>query len=547
MNETKKKAIQEKLAIVRNNYARQLPQRIQEIETGWRQLKETEWNAQSLAALHRKVHSLAGSGGTFGFSDLGRAARNMEVPLKMVLQSGRPATPTQFEKINTCFNFLLKTWRVTAPEIEALIAGDIDIGRIERENRLVFVLESEPVLMAELTLQLDYYGYTVRPFPTLASFASALETATPCAIILNRQLSDGASLNALTAYQKIRIRPVPAIIIAERGDLNSRLEAVRSGGNAYFQKPVDISALVDTLDVLTAADSGQSYRILIVEESHPLAEHHALILQNSGMETHIINDPMEIMTPLKNFRPDLILMDTYMPHCTGLELASVLRQQEDFTSIPIIFLSSATTSEKQLHANSLGGDDFLAKPVTPHHLVSSVLSRIKRATKLRTLITHDGLTGLLNHSTTKERLRLEMERSKRLENRLVFALIDIDRLKPINETLGHPIGDRIIKSLAHLLKQRLRKTDIVGRIGGEQFAVILLDINGPTAERIINEIRENFGLIEHRHGESPFRKTFSCGIAVFPEFDAANLSEAAEKALRTAKNSGRNRVVRALS
>jgi PleD family two-component response regulator len=90
-------------------------------------------------------------------------------------------------------------------------------------------------------------------------------------------------------------------------------------------------------------------------------------LCKARMQTQHVGDPMHVMEPLINFRPDLILMDVYMPGCSGLELATAIRQQRDYVGIPIVFLSAETDVEKQLSAMSLGGDDFLTKPISPDH------------------------------------------------------------------------------------------------------------------------------------------------------------------------------------
>src|SRR6185369_720685 len=103
----------------------------------------------------------------------------------------------------------------------------------------------------------------------------------------------------------------------------------------------------------------------------------------------------------------------------------------------------------------------------------------------------------------------------------------------------------VLKSLARLLRQRLRKTDVIGRYGGEEFAVILPNTDGRTAAVVLNELRETFYQVRHQPRTQPdFSLTFSCGIAEFPaRADAVDLSEAADRALYEAKRRGRNQVV----
>jgi diguanylate cyclase (GGDEF)-like protein len=107
------------------------------------------------------------------------------------------------------------------------------------------------------------------------------------------------------------------------------------------------------------------------------------------------------------------------------------------------------------------------------------------------------------------------------------------------------VGDKVLKSVAHFLKQRLRASDIIGRYGGEEFAVILLDTEEPgDAGALMDTIRAAFAEIDHFDGNESFRVTFSCGVATFPEFATAHsITDAADKALYEAKRTGRNRVV----
>lgn len=170
---------------------------------------------------------------------------------------------------------------------------------------------------------------------------------------------------------------------------------------------------------------------------------------------------------------------------------------------------------------AMGGDDFLTKPIEPNHLISSVAIRAERMRIMRSFLEKDGLTGLLNHTKTREKLELAVERGLRQQGGLALAMIDLDHFKKVNDTYGHFSGDRVLTGLARLRLQRLRKTDIVRRYGGEEFAVILLDTDIKSAGGVLNDIRESFSYIEHLSNNKRFSVTFSCGIAAFPNFQDA--------------------------
>jgi len=193
-----------------------------------------------------------------------------------------------------------------------------------------------------------------------------------------------------------------------------------------------------------------------------------------------------------------------------------------------------------------GGDDFLTKPVDPDHLVSIVTTRANRGRVLRSHMVRDSLTGLLNHSSILDRLEPELARASRAEQPLSYAMLDLDLFKNVNDSFGHSAGDRVLRSLARMLQQRLRKTDLIGRYGGEEFAIIMPGASLSQATAILDDIREGFSALEFVFGETHTRLTFSAGIAEFPRFsEPERLAEAADEALYRAKREGRNRIVMA--
>ncbi len=415
-----------------------------------------------------------------------------------------------------------------------------------QDNRLIYLVEADGDLAQDLAIQISHFGYVVHALASLEALEEAAEHDRPAALIFSSltPAESQASADLIANFRRLCETQLPTVFVSERGDLESRLRAVRAGGDAYFTTPVDIGALIDKLDALTAAQAQEPYRILLIEDGSMQAAYYAAALERAGMMTTVVNDAMSVMQPLVEFRPDLILMDMYMPGCDGMDLAAVIRQQEDFVGIPIVFFSAETNLDLQQEAIRLGGDDFLTKPIQPDLLIVSVSSRVQRSRTLRSLMLRDSLTGLLNHTAVKERLQVEVARARRCETVLSLAVIDIDHFKSVNDTYGHPVGDRVLKSLARLLQQRLRKTDVIGRYGGEEFVVILTGTDGASAFSVMDRIRDGLAHIRQHAGSADFSVTFSCGIASFPQYpDGAVLTQAADQALYEAKRGGRNRVV----
>lgn len=412
-------------------------------------------------------------------------------------------------------------------------------------NYRIFLFIRDPKENLELTEQINAFGYQVNQYQDEEELLAALRWSLPNAILV---FIDGNALgfedyDRLASNLKKQANHIPVVIISPQDSFDLRLRVVRSGGSAFFVHPVDISTLIGSLDEIANPTTNVPMRILIVEDSITQASYYALHLEKVGMQTRIVTDPRQMIDPMIEFNPDLILLDMNLPDCNGIELAQMIRQMENFVSVPLVFMSTEMDRERQLAALMIGGDDFLFKPIKPEHLIAFITSRVERFQKMRSLMIYDGLTNLLNHTTIKERLVKELIRSDREKQPLAFAMIDLDHFKVVNDQYGHATGDRVLKSLGRMLKQRLRRTDLIGRYGGEEFSIILPNTSALEAVSVMDKLRESFSRLHHHSGQGIFTVTFSCGVAAFPEFrTATDISNAADKALYEAKENGRNRI-----
>ena len=539
--------LQEKLRLLAESYAAKLPDKIDQIDQMWGQL-QAEWNEEALQTLYRTVHSLASSGKTFGFAEISMVTHDLEGILKGIMKLKTPASEQQCAQIQKKIEELRQAAAQASP-VQRVVSAPVKTAETAAGSRglkQVFVVDDDHEVAQELALQLRHFGYEVRVFNRLDDFRLAVKQTPDVIVLMDIDFPEDrlAGVKAMKEVQQDRAVPGPVIFISAYDDLASRLGAVRAGSIAYFTKPVNPGELIDELDALTSSQPQQPFRILIVDDSAAMLAYHSAVLEQAGMLVSSVSNPMKVMGTLLEFDPDLILMDIYMPECDGIELAKVIRQLGGFVGIPIVYLSAEKDFDKQFDAISFGGDDFLVKPIEPQHLVSAVASRIEHTRLLRSYMVRDSLTGLLNHTSIKDQLGREVARAHRLKTPLAFAMIDIDFFKKVNDSYGHSAGDRVIKSLSRLLKQRLRETDIVGRYGGEEFAVILTGTDGPAAVKVLDSIRDAFSRLIHLSEDKEFSVNLSCGVADIAHFrDEITIGDAADKALYQAKQAGRNQVV----
>lgn len=279
------------------------------------------------------------------------------------------------------------------------------------------------------------------------------------------------------------------------------------------------------------------YRVLLVEDSKTDAYLASTYMESVGIDVMHIRSAVEVLDAIDFFRPDLIISDLHMPECEGDQMARIVRQDREAT-MPIIFLSAESNSEKQLIAVAAGADGFIKKPLHKEPFIRVLKSTIRRSVALENRMRRDPLTNLLNRAQFDTNMRRLSERG----GQCAIAILDIDHFKKVNDTHGHPVGDQVICRLAKLLEDGVRSTDFIGRMGGEEFALLMPDCNLDNACEVIDRLRRHFAnLIFTAEDGNSFNCQFSAGLVALSA-DAASSYKAADEALYESKKMGRNRV-----
>lgn len=485
---------------------------------------ESAWRRRHFEDLRRVLRRMRAFALSRGYAGLSRAAQTLETSVaegRIHVDVMQPLVYALREALTSC--------------------ADPD-GLGEPGPGPVYVIDADAAAGEDLCRQLRTFGYEARRLASLDEAPTAVAVQEPCAIVMDVQ-TPGDSLaltDGIMALQKRR--PIPIVYASARGDLAARLQALRCGGAGYLLKPIDIGELVETLDRITGLALAEPFRILVVDDDAIFARATEAVLREAGMTTASCGDPSKALPMLSDFRPDLLLLDLTMAGCTGIELAQVIRQQEIYAAMPIVFMTEGG-DDRQSTLLRKGGDDILRKPIAPTKLVGAVRARAERMRMVRALTMVDGHTRLLNHSASIDALEREVALARRNLRTLSFAMIDVDDFKSVNDTQGHSAGDRVLKSLARIIRQRVRRTDIVGRYGGEEFCIVLPDTKRADGARVVDEIRREFEAVPHLAPNGRFRATFSAGVAEIEGRDAAAIIEAADDALYEAKGAGKNRVV----
>ena len=522
----------------------ELPRYLSELQEAWQGPRRGTRDA--MVKIQEIAHKLSGSAGPYGYLGLAEAAVGVAATATEVLshfgQGHNPIQQRLFGQLNALGAHLAMPVRV-----EAGLGSLARPARDRRQVRHVVLVDDDVAYARLLQAEMRHFGFEVDTLTDLTALTHNLDQHQPDLIVMDVSFPEGQVAEP-KAVQSIRAHAhahghVPVIFISARDTIGSRLAAVRAGGEAFFVKPFDVAELMDAIDRIIGGGEQAAYRILVVDDAASLARLYASTLEQAGMIARVVSNPLEVLEAMESFHPDLLLMDIYMPEISGVELARIIQQHRSYLGVPIVFLSAERDPLKQLEALGQGGDNFLTKPIEAAELVKAVSIRANHYQTLRSLMLKDSLTGLLNHSRVLEQLDHELRRAARLNQPLSVAMIDIDHFKSVNDTWGHPVGDSVILTLARLLRERLRVSDVVGRYGGEEFMVVMPEAALEDARRVIDSLRESFARISHRVGDKDFTVSFSAGVAqITPQCVDRSLMEKADQALYQAKHSGRNRV-----
>jgi len=314
-------------------------------------------------------------------------------------------------------------------------------------------------------------------------------------------------------------------------------------------------ARIESSEILSRGSRNQlRQKILVVDD----AETNLLILSNLLAEEGDVfsaTDGTQAIALAGSMLPDLILLDVSMPGMDGYEVCRHLKSDIRTRDIPIVFVTGRTEDNDQEKGLSLGAIDYILKPYSPlivlarirNHLALQKAHRDLKAAneELTRLATTDFLTGVWNRRRFMELGEAEVARVRRSGRSFGMAMMDVDHFKSVNDTHGHDAGDNVLRTLAEACVDRLRNVDIVGRMGGEEFALILPETDPQGAMLTVERLREYLGELAIPIDSGALTVTVSIGVTTVK--DPSDTIEAAlkraDEALYQAKGSGRNKTV----
>ncbi len=265
-------------------------------------------------------------------------------------------------------------------------------------------------------------------------------------------------------------------------------------------------------------DNESDYRkgiILIIDDDKTICDIIYRYLLNNGFKNFIIaSDGKQGLEAVYDYSPDIVICDFNMPNMKGDDLHNRLLGNPLHKEIPFIFLSAVADEGLMLERRELGAAAYLKKPIEEKLLIITVEEQLKKyyeLKKIKQLATKDELTGLNNHKAILDNLKREL--SVRINRDISVIFLDIDNFKEINENYGHQAGDMLLSTTGRLIKSSIRKYDLAGRFGGDEFLIILPDTDMASALYVAEVLRKTISIKKIVYGKDKLSYTSSFGVA----------------------------------
>jgi diguanylate cyclase (GGDEF)-like protein len=414
-------------------------------------------------------------------------------------------------------------------------------------HRLYHLTDSS-ALAVQLDQKLEALGYELELIDSASELKEILSALAPDAIIVDATfLADLEGLGSVLRTTRERSGSrVRLLALSDEDSVQARLSARRAGADALLIRPANVDDVLHRLQDLLAGDpSSTTYRILVVEDDRSQALFAESILRNAGMDALVVTDAFEVLDAMQRFKPDLVLMDLYMPQCDGTELTALIREREEFLNTPIVFLSGESDQDKHYEALSVGGDDFLSKPIRPKYLIASVENRVRRARALQqrqnTRDPRDPATGLYHRSYLLDRIN-EALGGENVRERLGGVLfLEFDGVATLRERLGLSGAEQLFGDAAAFLVKQLEGAQIASRYSDGCIVVMDVERDDAGLDLRASELRSRLATQAFTINNLPLRLRTSVGVCAFRHGfpDAGTLLNAAERASREARGNER--------
>jgi DNA-binding response OmpR family regulator/HPt (histidine-containing phosphotransfer) domain-containing protein len=328
----------------------------------------------------QEAHTLIGSLGGFGFNEAAKISREIEQRFKTGLSRNQASElQAQVMKLQGILKQPLAVLQNSVPQPARNVSRN---SLIMQQSRLLIVDDDEE-LTAALIFEATAWGMQAEAVTNLSAATEAIARTRPDIVLLDLCFPTSTQngfelLTKLAALQP----PVPVVVFTAQEDFADRIKVARLGGQFFLQKPVSPAAVMEAISQALEQSGTPEAKLLIVDDDPQMLDFLHTLLTPWGFHLTLVDDPRQFWDILRQTAPDLLILDIEMPEFSGIDLCQVVRNDPDWSELPILFLSAHTDSETMHRVFAAGGDDYVNKPILGPELVARVLNRLERTNAL---------------------------------------------------------------------------------------------------------------------------------------------------------------------
>jgi DNA-binding response OmpR family regulator len=328
----------------------------------------------------REAHTLIGSLGSFGFAAAARLSREVEQSFK--------AEPGPKKTQAAHLAGLLKELRQLLERPQVSVQPPVlrpMSGGVMKQPRLL-VVDNDSELTNALRAEAIASGMNAEIVTSLPAAREAIARIRPDVVLLDLSSPDSVEDRLGLLAELATERPaVPVLVITAQESFVYRVKSARLGGRGFLQKPISPQKAIEAIHQVLQPSGTAQAKLMIVDDDPQILDVLRTLLEPWGFNLTLLDDPTQFWETLKKHTPDLLILDIEMPEFSGIDLCQVVRNDPDWSELPVLFLSAHTDSDMVHRLFAVGADDYVSKPILGPELVARVLNRLERTQILRKL------------------------------------------------------------------------------------------------------------------------------------------------------------------
>lgn len=374
---------------------------------------------------------------------------------------------------------------------------------------------------------------------------------------------------------------IPVVMVTALSDIDDRVKGLEAGADEFLTKPINDTALfvrlkslsrmkslIDELKLRNSTnallgvtniemhDTFTDKKILLIHDDVVQAKNIKQMLLKITQNVKVISNS-DALDIINEYTTDLVIISSTLENDDPLKISVILRGKAEINGVVIILQIDEDGMPLVVKGIELGINDYFVYPIEESELLARIRTQLKRKQyqdNLRNdleqsvnLAAKDGLTGLFNRRYFDIHLKQMIEKANKESIKLYLLMCDIDNFKHVNDTYGHQAGDKVLTIVSRILKNTLRVTDLIARFGGEEFTILLTDIDISKAIETAERVRVKIEYMDFHIEDQiePLKKTISIGVTKYKKEESIeSFIERADKAMYEAKTTGKNKVVK---